>query len=88
MDGVAEERKEGQKREIAEPDDVADCQDDVKGESTGSVLDLVHLTHLVEDIDQDKEAIGQIKPTSPALVAVVKAERQGKHLLRNLERKM
>ena len=73
--------KEGEEGEVAEPDHVADSQNHVQGEGSATVLNLVHLTHLVQQVHQDEQTVCQIEPTSPALVAVVQADGQREHLL-------
>lgn len=81
MDRVEEEEEDGDEREVTEPHDVAYGQDPVQQEGSGTYLNDVHLSHLVEEVEEDEEAIGEVDSTNPALVAVVQAERQRVHLL-------
>lgn len=84
LDRVDCKSQESEYGEIGEPDDVADGQDDVEKKCSRTVLDEVHLPHLVEEIYQDEDTITQTQPTCPVLVSIAETDGQRIHLLRDL----
>ena len=57
IDWIEQEKQRRDQREITEPYNIAHSQDAIEPECCWAYLDQVHLTHLVEQVDEDEEAV-------------------------------
>lgn len=81
---VDENRDDDNKWEIAEPHHIHDHQTDVEPQCKCAILNEIHLPHFVQNVEEEKQAVGKIEPSSPRLEIILGLSRKGVDLILDL----